>query len=286
VIVLHTGKTDDVGGCLTSHDTYVLRPGVLALAQILDAGAAAWPDVRVDPQALVAALARIGIEPDASIDSTGEPRAFPGDLFLAAACLAGDPRALRHFDDRMLGPALSAARIAPAERDEIAQRLRIRLLAAPDAQLDRYRGRAPLVGWLRVVALREALDAARSRTPQWSSLGRLGRAAESRDPELELFRARHGDAFRDAFRTAVTTLPSEHRAALRLYLVHELNLEGIARALQIGRATAGRWLLAARAHILRITREQLGIELALSPSQLSSAVRALRTIDLDLGALL
>jgi hypothetical protein len=96
-----------------------------------------------DPATIAAALAHAqGAHPDltltaaafaaraAAVDATALAT-HGADLFLAWACLAGDPVALRRFDDDVLRPASDGARAidrAPAFLDEVRQRVRAHLL--------------------------------------------------------------------------------------------------------------------------------------------------------------
>ena len=93
------------------------------------------------------------------------------DMFLAAACAAGDADALSILESGPLReiPAF-VARIdtQPDFAAEVAQTVRQKLLVAPapgqPAKIAEYRGAGPLGGWIRVIAVRVALDLKRAQS--------------------------------------------------------------------------------------------------------------------------
>ena len=92
---------------------------------------------------------------------------FPGDTYLAAACAAGDGAAIRVLDDELVARVPAMVRRvdgSPAFAEDICQQLRIRVLVREgDAipRIARYTGDVPLSAWMRVIALRLALNAKR-----------------------------------------------------------------------------------------------------------------------------
>src|SRR5258708_5741051 len=126
-----------------------------------------WPDIALEPEILGAELAtRVGSE----ADPAAALAALHGeDLYLACACARGVPAALAVFERQLmvLVPDF-VARIDGVRPfvDEIQQQLRERLLVgAPtqSARIARYTGRGALGGWLRVAAVRTAIDMLRAR---------------------------------------------------------------------------------------------------------------------------
>ncbi len=120
---------------------------------------AAWPELAVDRGRFVAAIAeRLGDEPARGL---AELRA--ADLYLACGCADGDPRALAAFERHagaMIDRALIASGVSDAERADLGQVVRQRLLVAPAAggapRIATYSARGSLTAWVRVVATREA----------------------------------------------------------------------------------------------------------------------------------
>src|SRR5688500_7090109 len=133
------------------------------------------------------------------------------DLYLACACADGDPAALRRFDAEVLAPASLAVRQLDGDAaflDEVRQRLRHALLVGDGesrARIADYAGRGPLRAWVGVSAVRTGLMMERSRrrareVPS-SDADELGGAlclASTGNPELDLLKRQHAEAFRAA----------------------------------------------------------------------------------------
>jgi RNA polymerase sigma-70 factor, ECF subfamily len=206
------------------------------------------------------------------------------DLLLACGCAEGDEAALRAFDDEQLAdtPRL-VARIErePAAVEEIKQRLRERLLLPRDGAPPRiadYRGKGRLASWLRVAAIRIALDLQASRP----SVPLTDDDLVGRDPELDYLRERYRDAFREAFTAALDELEGRDRTVLRMHLIDGLGIDRIGQLYEVHRATAARWLERARAELFEATRRRLGDRLGVSASEFASIVRLVRS-DLDVS---
>jgi RNA polymerase sigma-70 factor (ECF subfamily) len=114
-----------------------------ALALVAE-GRAAFADVALDQTTFVRHLER-------HVGDDAEPATLhAGDLYLACACAAGDPRALAHFERLYLTQL--GAYVARIDRsadflDELAQILRARLLLGSldkPAPILGYSGRGPL----------------------------------------------------------------------------------------------------------------------------------------------
>src|SRR5262249_58423290 len=90
------------------------------------------------------------------------------DLWLAAACAAGDSIALARFEERYMQPlnaVLRATGLGPDEIDEVKQELRRKILVS-DGETPRiadYSGRADLRTWIRTAAVRTSIDLMRRR---------------------------------------------------------------------------------------------------------------------------
>jgi len=206
------------------------------------------------------------------------------DLYLATACAIGAPGAASVFEREQLSrlPAyLSRLRPTPEFLDEIRQSLAIKLLVAGPGQKPRiteYSARGPLGGWLRVVALRAALDVHRKPVDQaLPTDSRGGAVAGVIDPEIDYLKRRHGADFRAALREALAGLPEEQRELLRMNFVEGLNIEAIGARKNVHRATVARWIAAARAAILEDTHRRLQERLGLRESEIASLVGALHS---------
>lgn len=232
---------------------------------LFDEGRAAWPELALSPEALAAHLARI--------DAPERPHV---ELYLACACAHGDSGALEIFERTVLSEVGAFVRRIDAAEEfaqEVRQALRERLLLRRDELPPRiadYTGRGPLGAWVRVAAVRVALDLKRA-APRASPLPSGSEAvAPGLDPEMELLRRRYRGHYEEALRAALAMLDAKERNLLRLHIVDGVSLERIAVAYRVHRATAARWAAAARDRLLAETYRRLGETLPLSRSELHS----------------
>jgi RNA polymerase sigma-70 factor (ECF subfamily) len=253
------------------------------LARALVIGRAAWPEVEVlDADFAEYLHARA---------AGGDPSALEvSDLYLACACVAGNPKALAAFDRVFLAPlpAIVARTGAPAHVGrEVTQALRARLLVADGAERPRlasYGGRGSLAGWLRIAAVREASKVHRHERMH-AALRAEGESLPA-TPEEAAILERCGGAFREAFLEAFRSLSAEDRLLLRLHFAQGLNLDRLAAALGFSRATAGRRVTAARLLLRDQTMTLLGQRLTVSPEEALSILAALRShLEISFGAL-
>lgn len=193
--------------------------------------------------------------------SAATPIACPGDLRLAFACAAGDPGALQLYEQRfaaMLDDAIAGVGMQGASSAEVVQELRCRLLVSDGSDPPRilkYRGDGPLGGWLRVAALRLAVDF-RRRTHRERGLedAFVPEAARSAS-----FGTRHDAAIlRTAIRAAIVGLDAEARAILRYHYADRVGVEELGRIYRVHASTMSRRLAQARARILEAVRAELG----------------------------
>ncbi|MCA9656484.1 MAG: hypothetical protein H6712_33415 [Myxococcales bacterium] len=90
--------------------------------------------------------------------------------------------------------------------------------------------------------------------------------------ELSYLRANDREAFARAFETATESLQTRERNLLRLNVVHGVSGTAIATMYGVHRATAKRWLAAARQTLLERTREELQRALGLDSEELRSVM--------------
>jgi RNA polymerase sigma-70 factor, ECF subfamily len=258
----------------------VSSDGAFSLAW--EAARRAWPDLKLDATAFAQFLAsrQAGAQLHAS------------DLYLAAACLAGEREALEAFDREVLGPLtaqLSARTRDRAAAEETVQQLRVRLLvrdAKAAAKLDDYDGRGPLAGWVRVVAARTASNTRRDEATRAQHSALASSPGSSIDPDLALLQRKYGAQFETALREAFGQLDAEERTALKLSYAEGLNLEGVARALGLSRATAGRRVLSGREKLREATLALLQVRLQATPTELASLLQVVRSkLELSLRGL-
>jgi RNA polymerase sigma-70 factor (ECF subfamily) len=146
-----------------------------------------------------------------------------------------------------------------------------------------------LSAWLRVVVARVVLNVTQTAEAR---LGR-GEATEPLeealhdDPELLLLKRRYGAELKAAVAAALEGLPARDRNLLRYAVIDGLTTEQLAAMHGVHRATAVRWLAAARSALRGAVRRGLAARLGISDSEVHSLVRLVRSeIDLSLKKLL
>jgi RNA polymerase sigma-70 factor (ECF subfamily) len=251
-----------------------------AVQQAYEVGKARWP-VTVEPTDYVAHLA-LHLAPE---DRVAQVQALAAeDFYLACACALEVPRATNELDAHFIAqvPAFIAhVDGSPAFTDEIRQQLRERLLIkTPErrARIADYSGRGSLVAWLRVAAVRLALNHVKSphQARRVDDAHVLDELAEEPSAELQVLRAQHGEALADAIRAAVATLGPEQRVILRMYFSTGQSTDTIATILRVNRSTAARRLVAARRAVYEETKRILQQRFPISTRELTSVVRALQ----------
>lgn len=254
------------------------------LKGLWEAGRAAWPEVAVPAPAFVRHLAGLLWEGVTVESFLLEVRA--GDVYLACGCALGLPAALLAFDRSLLGRvAAFVARLdrSPAFADEVRQLLRERLLVGSAGAAPRiagYGGRGSLQGWVRATAYRTALNLRRRHDEQPAH--RLDEEAlaalpAGEDVELDYLRARYRKEFQTALADAYNRLPAEQRTVLRLHYACGMTGEKIAATLQVHRIKVVRWLGSARTAMQTETLRLLRERLRLTPSELESLIRMVRS---------
>ena len=247
------------------------------LAGLIAAGRAAWPGVEVDGAAFAAFLAE---------REAGETL-HAADLYLACACALGDQTAIAAFL-REVVPHIEAAVLGlgadPAQVDEVRAQLVDALLVGARPGIATYAGRGQLRSWVRSIAVRMGmrhLGRTRAAGPGGDdALATL--AAEVDDPEIEHLKARYGEAFRAAFAAALAALTARQRNLLRQHYLDELTVDQLGALYRVHRATAARWVAAAREALFDDTRGRMIDALGLAPSDYDSLLRLLHS-QLDLS---
>jgi RNA polymerase sigma-70 factor, ECF subfamily len=261
---------------------------VEAMQPWLAAGRARWPEVELDAQLLADHLARLGI--DRAI-----VHAHAADLYLACGCAAGVPAAVAAFDRELIPIARAAARRIDATPDfveEIAQLARARLLVAEPASSARiadYTGEGPLRAWVRIAALRLAMNQLRGRRRDVLVDDETFFAIvdAGTDEERRQSRARYSAVCGEALRAAFGELTARERNLLRMHHLHGLTIDELAPTLRVHRATVARWLATARERLLDATRAGLRERLDVGTATVDSILRELAgRIDVSVTRLL
>lgn len=216
------------------------------LATSLEAIRTRWPEAPAPDAAFAAYVAE---------RKTGE-RLRLEDLYLAWWCTRGDSRAIAAFDEahaeiveRLL------QRFHRLDADELRQRLRVKLFVGERARIRDYAGAGFLANWVKVIAARTFVDAAREHTRERADpLPPHADAVDRDDPRGAAQRAEVIAVVKRALDTAITALPSRERTYLRHVIIDGLTQEQIAATYAVHRVTVARALASARQQLHEMTR--------------------------------
>jgi RNA polymerase sigma-70 factor (ECF subfamily) len=219
-----------------------------------------WPSIELDFGSFRRHCLRIaGTEPTSSIEHHGV------ELYLCCACAARNPRATLAFERQ--ASQIARAAVGRVNRDpdfveETLRKLWDKLLYSADPKVAEYSARGPLLAWVRVAAVRTAIDEARSTRQAMTRYAELGEwfGAGGAGPESALTRAHYAEAFQGALERALAGLSAQDRNLLRMHVLDRCSIDQIGRAHSVHRATAARWLERARARILKAVRAEVAVE--------------------------
>ncbi|MCE9572491.1 MAG: sigma-70 family RNA polymerase sigma factor [Deltaproteobacteria bacterium] len=241
------------------------------VAAWIAAARTAWPTVTVDVDAFAAHVAA-RLPEDASAETV--ELVHTSDLWLTAACVAADPHALAAFDERYvaaLGAVLGPMGLRDDQIDEIKQEVRTKLLLGDGERprIAEYSGRADLRTWVRTTAVRAALDLVRRRRDAPLDDDALD-ATEALvdDPALAYLKQRYRADVKAAITDAIAALASRDRLLLKYQYIDGLGVDRIGELYGIHRATAARWLVAAREALTTRTHRLMVERLRVSRSEL------------------
>jgi RNA polymerase sigma-70 factor, ECF subfamily len=216
------------------------------------------------------------------------------DLYLACACTHGDVHAFAAFDSRCLRPldrVLSRMGIDAELIAEVKQDIRSRVLIGDGkrAQIVEFSGRGDLRGWVRVMAVRRALQCqcrARREVPLDDD-HLLEQLVGPRNSEFDHAKRVYRLEFKRAFEGALRDLPDRDLTLLRQHYVDALTVDELGSLYRVHRATAARLLVRARVLVLEATRARLMSQLHVQPDDLDSIIRMIRSqIEISLRGLL
>jgi RNA polymerase sigma-70 factor (ECF subfamily) len=246
-------------------------------AELLDGCRRAWPGIELADADFTAYAAQ-------RIAGTAIADTQLRDLWLACAVGRGDRVALRVFEDQWLSriPEAVSHLGGSALADDVIARVRERVLApGGSGKLTEYRGRGDLHGWLRVVAVREALQLLRQRkreTPL-SSSEELARELDSIGPISEQERG----VYRDAFSRSLAALTARERNLMRQHYLYGTSIDELGTLYGVHRATIARWIAQVREALLERTRDHVARALRMTGTELDSVMdRIAHHIDISL----
>jgi RNA polymerase sigma-70 factor (ECF subfamily) len=265
---------------------------VETIERIAAAGRDAWPQIALTDDAIAERmLARLRDDPGTPLDELRD-----ADVYLAFALAAGEPAALRAFEETLVPQieiALRRLRLAGGTADEVKQALRVELLAPREGGLAPkiidYIGRGDLAAWLRVSATRKALKlvrrADREETLDEVLLDHWPDATPG--PAQEHMRTKYTAELKTAIREAFAALEVRQRNLLRQHILDELTIDDLAKLYRVHRATCARWLADARADLGKHTRKKLVASLGVQGNEVDSLVKFLDSdIELSISRIL
>lgn len=253
-----------------------------ALAALFRRAKVERPGLTLGPREFVVYVAaRVPETPDV-VAALGALHA--GDLYLACACAQGDAQALAAFDEQILREVpryvlhiVRGADFGDAVRQELRDKL---FVAGPEGRpkVLEYDGRGPLGGWVRVAAVRTALNERRRRDRARARDAKdVAPLRASADPEIELLKKRYASELSDAFARTVDALPVDMRNVLRMHYLDGLTLDQVAAAYGVHRSSAARWIADARRSIVEQVKARLRERLRATPSEVESVLRLVRS---------
>jgi RNA polymerase sigma-70 factor (ECF subfamily) len=268
------------GAC---HDTVEVQDSVgPRLDEIIRSARVAWPTVKLSPEQFVSHLAR-HIPANDPIDST-LARMHTDDLYLACACALGEKGAIFSFEQHCLADLERTLRRYRGSSDlvpEVKQRVRDRALVGHSGppKIYSYSGRSDLRSWVRVIAIREAIDMvrrSRREIPLDDDVPLHGFVTPG-DAELEHLKRHYSEEFKRAFSAALRGLSVRDQTMLRQHIIDGLSIDQLGALYRMHRATAARNLQRARRALLDATREQLASRLEVGPHELDSILHLVRS---------
>lgn len=239
------------------------------LAEVLAASRKAWPGISIPDDDFVAYVTE-RLAPETTLEE-GLRTLCIADLWLACAIARGDAAALKAFDAQLVhvGEAIAHLDGGTALVADVTAAVRERVLGTGDnGKIADFRGRGDLRGWLRVIAVREALQILRARkreAPMPEVVPEMLDASTQLTPDEQR-------VYREAFSVALASLTPRDRNLLRQQFVYGATIDELGALYGVHRATAARWLAQIRETLLGRTRAHVAEVMRLSGTDLDSAM--------------
>ncbi len=230
----------------------------------------AWPGLSLDAVEFAAHLGRQCTRADDLASLRAE------ELFLAWSCAKGNERAVRALEGYVgadIRRALQRLHLDEQDIGDVTMTVMQRLIVDRPPKIVSYSGRGSLAQWICVVAAREALASKRTAARRRDLLEAAQEGLTLEDPELAFVKSHYRAEFQVAFGHAIEALASKDRNVLVYRFVEGLNLDQLAAATGVHRATAARWLVRIRTQLLESTRGGLRQRLGVSEAELDSIVQ-------------
>lgn len=209
------------------------------------------------------------------------------DLALAWACararsadaVAELERQHFHVVDAALAQIVGAAPRAEEIKQLLRQRLFVPAAEGDEPRIAQYSGRGDLRSWLRVAAIRCAINHLQKQGREVAlgdeMLAQL--AAPDPDQELDLFKRRYRAEFKQAFEGALRALSSRDRNLLRYHYLERLSIDQLGAIYGVHRTTVARWLARTRETLLSQTRRSLMAQLRIGRPEFESIMRLIES---------
>lgn len=253
------------------------------LRQLIDQLQSIWPDINLSPEIFLAFIAervREPITPEAFFSSMKFT-----DLYWACGCVQGDKTSISIYQEQIfphLEKNLLAFELSSKIIEDIKQHLFQKLFIGDNQNKPKicyYLGEGDFLTWLRVVAIRHAIDLFRKGQKEaplyeWA-FSQL--ADEEDDPEMLFLKQKYHLEFQDAFKRAIVSLSSKERNLLRYQLIDELTWDQMASLYHVHRATIARWLHNIRSKLFNLTRQNLLSQLDLPAEEFESIIRLIQS---------
>lgn len=243
-----------------------------------------WAAVTQNPAAFARAVAESGVDLNAT---------YLEDWYLTRAALDGDAAGMQTLWTQISAAAEAARRIdgTPVFLQEVRQALGERMMSASPSgprKLELYRADVPLLAWLRVAAVRVAINLKEGTRPsQEITPPDEAKLISQWNPELLVLENQHQVLFKSAFASALARLPAREQVLLKSYYVDGATMEELGGLYGKNKSTISRWLDSARDALFNLTRQELQQRSGARGDELESLLNvAYSQVSLNLSSLL
>ena len=249
------------------------------------AAAKLWPDISVPLARYAEMLQSAGV-------ATENLKQWGSDLYLACAAGAGDHAAVRLIEERFIARLPARIRRLGSATDkvrDILQTVRERLFSGNLPRIRAYNGAGPLEQWIKVVAIRTAIDLHRTdqSIPRIEGAWLETVAPPDRDAAALMMKVEYKRELEAAIRDLISQLSPRDRAILRLHVVEGVSIEKIAASYGVHRVTVARWVWTAGETLLDGLRGRFREKFGIVPCEFDSMARMARSqLSIDLARLL
>ncbi len=244
-----------------------------------------WPDISVSLQRYADMLRILDVTAD-------NLRQWGADLYLACAAGAGDHAAIRLIDEQFIARLPARIRRLGSAMDKVGdvlQTVRERLFSGDVPRIRAYNGAGPLEQWIKVVAIRTAIDLHRSEQSIPRVEGAWLQTVAPRDADVSalIMKVEYKRELEAAIRDLVPQLSARDRSVLRLHVVQGVSIEKIAASYGVHRVTVARWVWTAGEILLDGLRARFRAKFGIVPAEFDSMARMAKSqLSIDLAGLL